>query len=151
MMRSRSMFYSFVLCCFVVGLTACAHDKVKHHEESHAGPPPSPMAVGETRYFSFPADGVWHSSGILVLAGDTFTIEPLGLAAGLEEGDLEYRAGEDGLPLYAYGNQPVEFETLGPLFFKARCENRKYVSGMLEVRITKESGATGDAEGRQLK
>ena len=148
-MRSRSVLFAGLLGCFVLALAACQHH-TKHVEKSSDMPPPTPMAVGETRFFAFPADGEWNSSGILVLAGDTFTVEPLGLAAGLEEGDLQYRAGNDGWPLYTYGNQPVKFETMGPLEFKARCENRKYVSGMLEVLITKESGPENGTQG-QLK
>lgn len=150
-MRSRSLLSLLTLCLLLVSTVGCVCPMQKPRPKKHYhAVPPTVMGVDETRFFSFPPDGDWHSSGILVLNGDVFEIEPIGIAAGLEEGDLQYKVDKDGWPLYGFGNQPVKFESMGPLKFMGSCKDAKYICGMLEVRITKIAGGTSSF-GKQLK
>lgn len=139
-MRSRSLIASLVLCCLALGLMACPPYRSAKPKEEAPDVRMKTMAVDETRFFSFWPDGEWHNSGILVMAGDSFEVEPLGLSAGLEAGDLQYRASMDGWPLYVAGEQPVEFEHMGPMLFKAPCMDKELMPEMVQVRVTKISG-----------
>ncbi len=121
----------------------------RHYEESRChqvAVEPQPLKRGEVRYFEFPPDGFWHTSPVLVMAGDHYTIEAQGWASGLEKGAAQYRVGvcsmceDPQLPLFLAGEQPVTFEHMGPLQFMANSRKADCVPGMLTVKITKNDG-----------
>jgi hypothetical protein len=125
--RRIAWFLSFLL---LAGFTRCAKT-----EPEVAGPPPEPMEKGEVRYFQFPADGLSHASGVLVLYGDLLLIEPQGLSDGMAPGVIECRAGRE--PIYVDADSSVRFESNAPLMFRVDSRKAKYHRGLVEVKITK--------------
>jgi len=129
-MRSRR--FQFLALSLAVALSAgCARTA----PTDNLGPRPTPMKINDVRHFSFPVDGQWHQSDILVLYDDQMLIEPVGYSDGIAYGALDCRAG--GQPLYVDGEQRLRFKHLAPLEFKCNTRKAEHHQGLVEVRVTK--------------
>ncbi|MFP4380199.1 MAG: hypothetical protein ACLFUS_06830 [Candidatus Sumerlaeia bacterium] len=134
-MRNKTHLAPLVLVALLCLLAVACMKKEEDPAEMPEQDAPQIMEPGTQVTVEFPADGEWHESGFVALAGDSIVLNPKGPAERLGENALQFHIGRTMNNRLRPG-KPVKVSRAGEISFRAlQAEIEFYAHDNIQIQI----------------